>query len=65
MTSSPDLEQLKRWTTAGGEWRVIARSATSVTVALLTCDEGEEMERIVSSDSAFATYVESRAVNES
>lgn len=54
---NPDVERLTRWTAAGGRWRVVVRTPTSLTVALLTCDGGEEMERIVSSDSAFAEHV--------
>ena len=52
-----DLERLIRWRAAGGGSRVMAHTPTSLTVALLTCDGGEEMARIVSSDSAFGAYV--------
>ncbi len=53
-----DLARLLRWVDAGGEWRVIARTPARLTVALLTCDGGEEMERIDSTDPAMAEYVE-------
>lgn len=59
-----DVERLVRWVSAGGEWRVVARTATRRTVSLLTCDGGEEMERIVSSDFAFLTYVDARQRDE-
>lgn len=52
-----DVERLTRWRAAGGGWRVIAHTPTGLTVALLTCDGGEEMERIVSSDPSFVAYV--------
>ena len=48
-----DVERLSRWLAAGGGWRVIVRTPSGLTVALLTCDGGEEMDRIVSSDSSF------------
>ncbi len=52
-----DVERLTRWQAAGGGWRVIAHTPSHLTVALLTCDGGEEMERIVSSDPSFVAYV--------
>lgn len=58
MAPSPDVERLTRWTEAGGEWRVVARTPPSVAVAMLTCDGGEEMQRIVSSDPTFVAYLE-------
>ena len=54
---SVDLERLLRWADAGGEWRVIARTPGSLTVALLTCDGGEEMERFESTDPEVAEFV--------
>lgn len=54
-----DVESLSRWLAAGGGWRVIVRTPSSLTVALLTCDGGEEMDRIVSSDSSFVDCVAS------
>ncbi len=62
--SHPDVERLTRWTAAGGRWRVVVRTPASLTVALLTCDGGEEMERIVSSDSAFVEHVNASPDNE-
>jgi hypothetical protein len=56
--AGPDLARLIRWTTAGGGWRVSARTATSLTVALVTCDGGEEMDRIVSSDPELIAHVD-------
>ncbi len=51
------MERLERWLEAGGGWRVVAQGRSGVTVALLTCDAGEEMDRIVSADSDFVEYV--------
>ncbi len=63
--SATDVERLTRWRAAGGEWRVLGRTPGSLTVALLTCDGGEEMDRIVSSDPAFVAYVDGWPRNES
>ena len=54
-----DVERLSRWLAAGGGWRVIVRTPSSLTVALLTCDGCEEMGRIVSSASSFVACVAS------
>lgn len=61
---SPDWERLTRWEAAGGEWRVIVDSPARLIVALLTCDGGEEMGRIASSDPSFVAYVNAREGNE-
>ena len=60
-----DVERLTRWRAAGGGWRVLVRTPGSLTVALLTCDGGEEMDRIVSSDPALVAYVDGWPRNES
>ena len=41
---------LRRWRDSGGTWRVLARHGDTVTVALLTCDAGEEVDRITATD---------------
>ncbi|GGN85722.1 hypothetical protein GCM10010112_66460 [Actinoplanes lobatus] len=41
---SEAVQVLTRWQDSGGTWRVLVRSDTHVTVALLTCTE-EEVER--------------------
>lgn len=60
-----DRDRLGRWVGAGGEWDLVGRTSTTLTVALLTCDRGEEMGRIVSSDPDFASYVDECAENSS
>jgi hypothetical protein len=54
------LEQLRRWEGSGGLWRVVSRSAEGVAIALLTCDAGEEMGRMHSTDPAVLAYVGAR-----
>jgi hypothetical protein len=55
-----DLARLRRWEDAGGTWKVLGRSATDVVVALLTCDAGEEVDRLRSADRAVREYVDTR-----
>ena len=45
-----DLARLLRWVDAGGSWRVDEQSGDAVTVLLLRCDGGEELERFTSSE---------------
>jgi hypothetical protein len=40
------VAELLRWEAAGGHWRVLSRTDRGVTVALVTCDGGEEMSRL-------------------
>ncbi|HWJ65598.1 MAG TPA: hypothetical protein VNT31_02885 [Nocardioides sp.] len=44
---SPARAALDRWITSGGHWDVVAESGERVTVALYTCDGGQEMDRVV------------------
>ena len=54
------VEELRRWEDAGAHWQVIARTANQLTIALLRCDGGEEVERLVSTDPAVLAFVGSR-----
>ncbi|WP_110180409.1 hypothetical protein [Nocardioides solisilvae] len=55
-----DLERLRRWEDAGGHWRVLARTPDAVTLALTTCDGGEEMDRLTSGAPALLAHVGER-----
>lgn len=59
-SSSSAVEVLQRWEDSGGVWRVVSRSGGRTEVSLLTCDAGEEMDRLTSSDPALRDFVGSR-----
>ena len=48
---------LRRWEEAGAHWRVVATRPSEVTIALLTCDGGEEVSRFTSSNEELLAYV--------
>jgi hypothetical protein len=51
---------LRRWEDFGAVWRLAARTATSVTVSLCRCDDGEEVERFTSGDPRLLAYLDGR-----
>jgi hypothetical protein len=55
-----DLDTLHRWYAAGAAWRVVERGPSGVTVALLRCDGGEEVDRVRSADPDWVAYLEHR-----
>lgn len=57
MDVSEDLERVRRWEDAGGAWAVLSRRAGTLTLALLRCDGGEEVDRVVSSAPDLAEHV--------
>lgn len=52
---------LLRWEESGAVWRVVASSPARVTIALLRCDGGEEVERLTTTHPATLAFVASRA----
>ena len=54
------VQTLQRWVTSGGLWSVAHRSADRLEVSLLTCDGGQEMDRLVSGDPALREFVGTR-----
>jgi hypothetical protein len=52
------LARLHRWEDSGATWRVIVRTPQDVEIALLTCDAGEEMDRLRSADADLLDYVD-------
>ena len=58
------VAELQRWEDAGAVWRVMGRTATAVTVAMLRCDGGEEAGRFTSEDVRVLVYVGDRTGSE-
>ena len=52
--------ELRRWQDSGAVWVVIARSEHSVTVGLLRCDGGEEVDRFASDDPGLLAVIGER-----
>lgn len=52
--------ELQRWQDSGAVWEVIARSASSVTIGLLRCDGGEEVDRFTSDDPRLLEFIGNR-----
>ncbi|WP_215816469.1 hypothetical protein [Pimelobacter sp. 30-1] len=44
--SSDGRTALERWITSGGHWEVVGERDGTAIVALLTCDGGQEMDRV-------------------
>ena len=47
---SDRVAELQRWQDSGAIWSVVSRKHDRVTVALLRCDGGEEVDRFTSDD---------------
>ena len=62
-TGSP-LDRLLRWETFGGHWRVTSRTATRLELRLLTCDGGEEADRLETGDEDVMRYVGVRVTDQ-
>lgn len=54
------VDALIRWEASGGVWRVLARGPSGVSVALLRCDAGEEVDRIASDRTDWLAYLTDR-----
>ncbi|MGZ5392094.1 MAG: hypothetical protein ACXWD3_09680 [Mycobacterium sp.] len=58
------VAELERWQDSGAIWQVIARRGDTLTVALLRCDGGEEMDRFNSDDSRLLEFIGNRRSSE-
>jgi hypothetical protein len=54
------VAELIRWEDAGATWQVISRTARGVTIALMRCDGGEEVDRFSSDDPVLLAFVDGR-----
>ena len=52
--------ELQRWQDSGAVWEVIARAGDSVTIGLLRCDGGEEVDRFTSDDPRLLAFIGDR-----
>jgi len=52
--------ELQRWQDSGAVWQVVSRKAGSVTVALLRCDGGEEVDRFNCDDPRLLAFIGDR-----
>jgi hypothetical protein len=51
------LSVLRRWELFGGRWRMLARTGSTVTVGLYSCDGGQEMSRVTVTSSDFDAFL--------
>ena len=54
------VAELRRWQDSGAVWQVVSRTHRNVTVALLRCDGGEEVDRISSDDPRLLAFIGER-----
>jgi hypothetical protein len=57
---SDRVAELQRWEDSGAVWSVVSRRNGRVTVALLRCDGGEEVDRFTSGDARLIDYIGER-----
>lgn len=55
---------MQRWQDSGAHWRVLGRTAGSLTIALLRCDGGEEVDRFTSTDQRLLDFVGTRTASD-
>ena len=54
------VAELQRWEDSGAVWEVISRKGDSVTIGLLRCDGGEEVDRFTSDDPRLLDFIGDR-----
>ncbi|HYZ68170.1 MAG TPA: hypothetical protein VE666_10275 [Mycobacterium sp.] len=57
------VAELQRWQDAGAVWEVISRTGGSVTIGLLRCDGGEEVDRFTSDDPRLLAFIGDRLIS--
>lgn len=58
------VADLQRWQDSGAHWRVLTRTVHSLTISLLRCDGGEEVDRFTSSDPRLLAFVGTRTASD-
>ncbi|MEV0670457.1 hypothetical protein [Mycobacterium sp. NPDC050441] len=58
------VADLQRWQDSGAHWRVLSRTVDSLTISLLRCDGGEEVDRFTSSDPRLLEFVGVRTASD-
>jgi hypothetical protein len=58
------VETLRRWERSGAIWEVVSRTPSGLTISLLSCSGGEEVERLTSDDPDLRAYVGARSSSE-
>ena len=59
------VAELQRWQDSGAVWEVISRKGgDSVTIGLLRCDGGEEVDRFTSDDPRLLAFIGERMSSE-
>ena len=61
---SEALTRLLRWEESGAAWRVLVRTPDAVELSLLTCDAGEEVDRLLTADPAVLAHIGDRSRSE-
>jgi hypothetical protein len=61
---NPHVAALLRWEEHGALWRVVARTGGTVTVSMLTCDGGTEVDRVTSDDPELLSFLGQRTSSE-
>jgi hypothetical protein len=54
------VAELQRWQDSGAVWQIVSRKGGGVTVALLRCDGGEEVDRFSSDDARLLEFIGDR-----
>ena len=54
------VAELQRWEDSGAVWEVISRKGDSVTIVLLRCDGGEEVDRFTPDDPRLLAFIGDR-----
>ena len=63
MSAEDPVASLQRWEESGAVWRVVQRGGGTVTVALLTCDGGEQVGELRCEDGQVADFLAGRVSN--